>query len=114
MVRKTAAPLPPHPGIVLRDEVVRAAALNVTEVAEGLGVSRHGLSGVLNGHAGISAELALRLERAGAGPAARWIRMQAEFDLAKAAHKRRTGTSAHTFTGIRPFLSPPAAFEEES
>jgi len=53
---------PPHPGLTLRDDVLPALGLTVTEAAGQLGVSRVTLSRVLNGHAAISPEMALRLE----------------------------------------------------
>ena len=62
---------PPHPGLTLRDDVLPALGLNVTQAAQQLGVSRVALSRVLNGRAAISPEMALRIEAdaraAGAG-----------------------------------------------
>ena len=54
---------PPHPGLTLRDDVLPALGLTVTDAAEQLGVARPTLSRMLNGHAAISPEMALRLER---------------------------------------------------
>ena len=53
---------PPHPGLTLREDVLPALGLTVTQAAEQLGVARVTLSRVLNGHAAISPEMALRLE----------------------------------------------------
>lgn len=53
---------PPHPGETLRDDVLPALGLTVTEAASQLGVPRAALSRILHGHAGISPEMALRLE----------------------------------------------------
>ncbi len=53
---------PPHPGDTLRDDVLPALGLTVTEAASQLGVTRAALSRILHGHAGISPEMALRLE----------------------------------------------------
>lgn len=76
---------PPHPGETLRDDVLPALGLSVTDAARELGVTRATLSRVLNGHAGISAEMALRLERwLGAdhgGRADVWLQMQSGYDL---------------------------------
>ena len=58
--------------------------LNVTEGAGVLGVARHTLSRVLNGHAAISPEMAIRLEKAGWSNAEFWLRRQATYDLAQA------------------------------
>ncbi len=75
---------PPHPGELLRDEVIVALDLSVTEAASRLAMSRVALSRVLNGKAAISPELALRLEQAGAGTARAWLAMQANHDLWRA------------------------------
>ncbi|WP_054478730.1 HigA family addiction module antitoxin [Achromobacter sp. 2789STDY5608615] len=72
---------PPHPGEVLREDVIAALGLSVTEAADRLAMSRVALSRVLNGKAGISPDLAVRLEQAGAGTAQAWVAMQANYDL---------------------------------
>ena len=56
---------PPHPGRSIRENCLDPLGLNVTEAAKVLGVARHTLSRVLNGHAAISSEMAIRLEKAG-------------------------------------------------
>ena len=76
---------PAHPGEVLRDYLPQGLA--VTEAARRLGITRQALSALLNGRAGVSAEMALRLE-AGLGTSAEmWIGMQAAFDLWKARQR---------------------------
>lgn len=72
---------PPHPGEVLRDGVFTDAALTVTDFATRLGVTRATLSRLLNGHAGISADMAVRLAAALGGTAQSWLHMQANYDL---------------------------------
>ncbi len=72
---------PPHPGEVLRDGVFTDAAITVTDFAERLGVTRVALSRVLNGKAGISADMALRLAAALGGSSHSWLHMQANYDL---------------------------------
>jgi len=72
---------PPHPGELLRGEVISALSLSVTEAANRLAMSRVALSRVLNGKAAISSDLAVRLEQAGAGTARAWLAMQANYDL---------------------------------
>lgn len=79
---------PTHPGKILREDVLAELGLSVTEAAERLGVSRVSLSRVLHGHAGISPNLAIRLEEAGVSTARAWLDMQTAFDLAAA---RATG-----------------------
>lgn len=77
---------PPHPGKVLREYL---GALSVTEAAKHLGVTRVSLSRVLNGAAGISAEMALRLSEAlGTNPEL-WLGMQSQYDLWQISRKRR-------------------------
>jgi antitoxin HigA-1 len=76
---------PPHPASILREDVLPALGLTVTEAARQLGVSRVALSRVLNERAGISVDLARRIE-AWLGPerggrAETWLKMQIDFDL---------------------------------
>ena len=70
---------PAHPGEVLREYL--PTEMSVTEVAERLGVTRQTLSALLNGRAGVSAEMALRLEGALGTSAEMWVEMQAGYDL---------------------------------
>ncbi len=77
---------PPHPGLVLRDYLGHVA---VTDAARHLGVTRVALSRILNGSAGISAEMALRLSDALATTPELWTGMQAQYDLWRASRKRR-------------------------
>ncbi len=72
---------PPHPGEVLRDGVFADSQISVTDFAARLGVTRVALSRVLNGRAGISADMALRLAAALGGSAQSWLHMQANHDL---------------------------------
>jgi len=77
---------PPHPGEVLRDYL---DAVSVTHAAKHLGVTRAALSRILNGSAGISAEMALRLSDAFGTTPELWTGMQARYDLWQASKKRR-------------------------
>jgi addiction module HigA family antidote len=81
---------PPHPGEVLQDTVLRVhGGLTLTAFAKVLGVSRVALSRVVHGHAGVSAELAIRLGTAlGTSPES-WLRMQVAYDLWQASKKHR-------------------------
>ena len=74
---------PPHPGEIILDACLEPLGLSVTDAAKALGVARHTLSRVINGHAGISAEMAIRLEKAGWSNAGLWLRLQLAFDLAQ-------------------------------
>lgn len=78
---------PPHPGETIRELCIEPLGLTVTEAAEGLGVSRKALSALLNGHNGISPEMAIRLSRAFGGSAESWIIQQAQYDLWQALKK---------------------------
>ncbi len=74
----------PHPGELLREDVLIPLGLEVTEAAHRLGVARTTLSRVLHGHAGISPNLALRLEKAGVSTARFWMALQANYELSRA------------------------------
>ena len=75
---------PPHPGLMLRDDVLTPLGLGVTQAAQKLGMSRVALSRVVNGRAGISPDLAIRLERAGVSTARFWMGLQSNYELAAA------------------------------
>jgi len=75
---------PPHPGPSVRHDCLEPLGLSVSEAAERLGVSRKQLSDLVNGHAGISPEMAIRLDKAFGGGAETWYRLQAAYDLAQA------------------------------
>lgn len=72
---------PPHPGETLKEDVLPALGLTVTEAAEQLGVSRVALSRVLNGRAAISAEMAIRLGQWLENDPEVWLRAQLQYDL---------------------------------
>jgi addiction module HigA family antidote len=74
---------PPHPGVIIGEDVLGELSLTVAEAAERLGVARVTLSRVIHGHAGVSPNLAVRLERAGVGTARAWLAMQTNYDLAR-------------------------------
>lgn len=74
---------PPHPGAIIGEDVLGELGLSVAEAAARLGISRVTLSRVIHGHAGVSPNLAVRLERAGAGTARAWLAMQTNYDLAR-------------------------------
>lgn len=75
---------PPHPGLSVRQDCLEPLGLSVTEAARQLGVSRKQLSDLVNGHAGISPEMAIRLDKAFGGGADTWLRLQAAYDLSQA------------------------------
>lgn len=75
---------PPHPGLSIRHDCLEPLGLSVTEAAKKLGVSRKQLSDIVNGHSGISPQMAIRLDKAFGGGANTWYRLQAAYDLAQA------------------------------
>ena len=75
---------PPHPGLSIKENCLEPLGLNITEAAKVLGVARHTLSRVLNGHAAISPEMAIRLEKAGWSNAEFWLRRQTAYNLVQA------------------------------
>jgi len=75
---------PPHPGLSVRHDCLEPLELSVTKAAQKLGISRKQLSAIVNGHSGISPEMAIRLDKAFGGSADTWFRLQAAYDLAQA------------------------------
>jgi antitoxin HigA-1 len=75
---------PPHPGLSVRHDCLEPLGLSITEGAKVLGVTRQAMNNLVSGKAGISAEMAIRLEKAFGGGAETWLRMQAAYDLAQA------------------------------
>ncbi|WP_346797289.1 HigA family addiction module antitoxin [Halomonas sp. Bachu 37] len=80
---------PPHPGEVLRELCLEPLNLTVTAAAEALGVSRKTLSAVLNGKAGISPEMAIRLSIAFDTSAESWLNQQSQYELWHAEQNRK-------------------------
>ena len=82
---------PPHPAEVIREEILPALGLSITEAAGQLGVSRITLSRLLNGKAGISADMAIRLHKwlgENSPSPESWLHQQADYDLWQAMQKR--------------------------
>jgi addiction module HigA family antidote len=80
---------PPHPGLSIRHDFLEPLGLTVTEAAERLGVSRKQLSDIVNCHAGISPEMAIRLDMAFGGGAETWLRLQSAYNLAYARRRAK-------------------------
>ena len=78
---------PPHAGLSVRHDCLEPLGLTVSEAADRLGVSRKQLSDLVNGHAGISPEMAIRLDKAFGGGAETWYRLQAAYDIAQALRR---------------------------
>ena len=73
---------PAHPGALIKDDI-DALGLSVAEAARGLGIVEQQLQRVINGTSAVTPEMAIRLEQAIGGSAETWLRMQANYDLAK-------------------------------
>ncbi len=72
---------PPHPGEIIRELCLEPLGITVTDAAAALGVSRKTLSAILNGRAGISPEMAIRLAKAFDTTPESWMNQQTQFDL---------------------------------
>jgi addiction module HigA family antidote len=79
---------PPHPGEVIKELCLEPLGLSVTSAAKALGVSRKTLSAVINGHAGVSPEMAIRLSIAFNTSAESWVNQQAQYELWQAEQNR--------------------------
>jgi addiction module HigA family antidote len=77
----------PHPGELLREDVLVPLGIEITDAAQRLGMSRTALSRVINGRAGISPDLAVRLERAGVSTARFWMTLQSNYELSLAEQR---------------------------
>jgi addiction module HigA family antidote len=80
---------PPHPGGHIRRDCLEPLGLTVTEGAKVLGVTRQALNNLINGKAGISPEMAIRLDKAFGGGAETWLQMQMNYDLWHAKRRAR-------------------------
>ena len=80
---------PPHPGEIIKTLCLEPLGVTVTQAAEALGVSRKTLSAILNGRAGVSPEMAVRLSIAFDTSAESWLNQQMQYDLWRAEQGRR-------------------------
>jgi len=80
---------PPHPGRIVRQECIEPLGLTITDAAERLGIKRQTLNNLVNGKAGISPEMSIRLSKAFGSSPEVWLGMQMEYDLAKGQQERR-------------------------
>jgi addiction module HigA family antidote len=80
---------PPHPGEVLKSLCLEPLKLSITDAARALDVSRKTLSAILNGRAGISPEMAVRLSIAFGTSAGSWLSQQVQYDLWHAEQRRK-------------------------
>src|SRR3990172_942084 len=99
---------PPHPGGLIRREIIQPLGLSITEAARVLGVTRQALSSLLNERTALSADMALRIEKAFGPKMDHLMRMQLAHELA-ATRRREAGTAAKRATGRRPSTGRSAA-----
>ena len=78
---------PAHPGEVIRALCLEPLGLSVTEASDALGVTRKALSDLLNGHSGVSPEMAIRLEKVFGSTADTWLQMQTQRNLWEARQR---------------------------
>jgi addiction module HigA family antidote len=90
---------PPHPGEIIRALCIEPLDLTITKAAEGLGITRKTLSLLLNGHAGISPEMAIRLSQAFGRSPESWLHLQAAYDLAQVRKSAKP-------IRVKPFAEP--------
>jgi addiction module HigA family antidote len=95
---------PPHPGDFIRTEIIEPAGLSVTAAAEALRVSRPALSSLLNGKAGLSGDMALRLEKAFGVTMDTLMRMQASYAIAQTRKREKQIRVQRIHAEIRPQL----------
>ena len=79
--RKMGMHKPPHPGAIVRHECLEPLGLTVTRAAQGLGITRQALSDLVNGKAGVSVEMSIRLSQAFGSTPETWLGMQTAYDL---------------------------------
>ena len=80
---------PPHPGDFIKTEILEAHGLSVTAAADALGVSRPTLSSLLNGKAGLSGDMALRIEKAFGVKMDTLMRMQSAYEIAETRKREK-------------------------
>lgn len=90
--------LPPsHPGEILKEMFIKDRGLTITEVAKGLNMARANLSSVINGHLGISPELAVKLSEAFGNTAQFWVNLQNNYELWHAERKIKRSEIHHFY-----------------
>jgi len=93
---------PAHTGEIVREECLKPLGLSVTAAADALGVTRKALSDLLNGHTGVSPDMAIRLEKVFGGTADTWLGMQMQYDLWEARQRSDKITVNRSFATAVP------------
>lgn len=92
---------PPQPGEVLKVLYLDELGLTITATSKALGVSRQNLSEIINGHTGITPEMALKLAKALNTSASMWLKMQQHYDLWQAEKNSNSACSNNNLLGSR-------------
>lgn len=94
---------PTHPGEILREDYIKERGLTVTQVAKGLGVARENLSTIVNGRAGISPEMAVKLSEAFGNSTQFWVNLQKNYEVWYAEKKVNRAEIQHfAGSGLQP------------
>ena len=93
---------PPHPGEIIRELCLEPLGLTITRAAQGLGVTRKTLSMLVNGHAGISPEMAVRLSQAFGRSPESWLQLQVQYDLAQVRKSTKQIKAKRFFDAASP------------
>jgi len=96
---------PPHPGRIVRQECIEPLGLTVTDAAKHLRVTRQALNNLVNGRAGISPDMAIRLSKAFGSSLEVWLGLQLDYDLVQAIKR----TASLKISRLGPRDSSPAA-----
>lgn len=91
---------PPHPGEILREDVLPELGLKIAEIARRLHYSREMLSRILHGHSPVTPDLAVRLERAGISTARLWLSLQSAYDLWQAEQREQPPVERFASLGL--------------
>lgn len=97
---------PPHPGEVIRTEIIEAMGLTVTDAAKALGVSRQALSGLVNAKVDLSGDMALRIEKAFGPRLETLMGMQSAYDIFQ-ARRRASKIHVRRYTATAPLVPAP-------
>src|SRR5450432_4923632 len=101
MERKNRLP-PVHPGEIIKQDILPSVGLSVTAAAKALGVSRQMLHDILAGRKPLSAVMCLKVSRLFGSTPEFWMRLQAEYDLKKAAQNRKVMERVARIVPLKP------------
>ncbi len=101
MERKNRLP-PVHPGEIIREDILPEVGLSVTAAAKALGVSRQMLHDILAERKPLSAVMCLKISRLLGSTPEFWMRLQADYDLKKAAQNRMVMQRVGRIVPVKP------------